>query len=307
MNNDFVSPPSSTILSSTVISNKSHNLQFMEASNDNDLSSKSPHRQRLTSNIDFDKHSVFNNQDYTVIIRPRMHNECNSSYIRRRINEFVSCKDLHIRIRKTYSTYRHHLAIKLFSQEDANLLIEFISHHSVLSTEFLVFQPKTRFKKILITGVPNYMTESDLRTLFTSELHADFASLTFCNISKSHKIFTTWSLLVQLNVADLLLQKRFMHYNLALIRFKPFVRIIRCYHCQGYGHTSASCKNSTICANCAQAHATDMCESTHVQCINCLHENVGETYVSHSTCSFSCFIYRKLLTYGQALPRFNRD
>ncbi|GFF60826.1 hypothetical protein IFM51744_10500 [Aspergillus udagawae] len=46
-------------------------------------------------------------------------------------------------------------------------------------------------------------------------------------------------------------------------------RPTRCRNCQQYGHKAARCPNPTVCARCAEHHATTDCKTTNTRCAAC--------------------------------------
>ena len=67
--------------------------------------------------------------------------------------------------------------------------------------------------------------------------------------------------------------------------------VLRCYHCQQYGHHSKDCKNESACSHCAGNHETRSCEEGNIaaSCVNCAKANSDDT--SHEANSFACPIY----------------
>ena len=52
---------------------------------------------------------------------------------------------------------------------------------------------------------------------------------------------------------------------------------LRCYRCQGYGHTSGKCLLEAICARCAGSHSSKQCTSEKVCCTNCLGDHTARS------------------------------
>ena len=58
---------------------------------------------------------------------------------------------------------------------------------------------------------------------------------------------------------------------------------LRCFKCQGFGHTSGRCQNKESCARCAGDHNSRHCQTESVWCVNCRG--------SHTARSTRCPVY----------------
>ena len=72
-------------------------------------------------------------------------------------------------------------------------------------------------------------------------------------------------------------------------RVKDSFYVKRCYKCQGFGHQSTECQNSTVCGHCAGPHDTrsGVCNSLGPYCcINC--KNAGLSPIDHAAYFYGC-------------------
>ena len=61
---------------------------------------------------------------------------------------------------------------------------------------------------------------------------------------------------------------------------------LRCYKCNGFGHTANVCKKQISCTKCAEAHTRDECINMDIKCSNCNCED-------HSALDRNCPIYKQ--------------
>jgi len=72
------------------------------------------------------------------------------------------------------------------------------------------------------------------------------------------------------DVFDKLLSTKLVINNkTCVIEKERSVKVIRCFHCQRFGHIARNCKNFAKCEFCADSHRTDETCVYDVQCVNC--------------------------------------
>jgi len=94
--------------------------------------------------------------------------------------------------------------------------------------------------------------------------------------------------------------------NSELFYIKKYVRIIRCYRCNCYGHMTNDCKFDEHCAKCSNRHDSRECNSVNLTCINCKSLNDKSVDCNHSADSPKCQVYRNLLRQDKDFPTFIR-
>lgn len=61
---------------------------------------------------------------------------------------------------------------------------------------------------------------------------------------------------------------------------------LRCYKCNGFGHTASVCKKNVSCTKCAEAHVRDECINMDVKCSNC-------QSTEHGALDRNCPVFKK--------------
>lgn len=79
---------------------------------------------------------------------------------------------------------------------------------------------------------------------------------------------------------------------------QPFIqKVVRCLHCQHYGHSIRSCRNfkkQIICSKCAEkGHSVDECDSDYTCCINCIRANIFDKTKTHRADDVKYPIYKE--------------
>ncbi len=71
--------------------------------------------------------------------------------------------------------------------------------------------------------------------------------------------------------------------------------VTRCFNCNSFNHTSATCKNNLSCPKCAENHKISECRNDLVnKCSNCISAKLPN--VEHGAWDRSCPIYKSHLT-----------
>jgi hypothetical protein len=83
------------------------------------------------------------------------------------------------------------------------------------------------------------------------------------------------------------MKKQGIKLNYVKHRVEDFIqhtKVLQCFKCQEFGHTSTSCKKEDTCSKCAGAHRSDSCKEATIKCSNC-----GE---NHSSAFYECQKYQ---------------
>lgn len=96
-----------------------------------------------------------------------------------------------------------------------------------------------------------------------------------------------------------LLEEKIICIGWSHCRVFDYVRILRCYNCGGYNHTSDKCKKNNICINCGEiGHNKESCEYTDHKCLNCIEANNNHNCnfnINHSIFDIkNCQVYHKI-------------
>ena len=96
------------------------------------------------------------------------------------------------------------------------------------------------------------------------------------------------------------------YHNVRVDRYIP--PPLRCFKCNGFGHTASVCKKSISCTKCAEEHVRDECINRDIRCSNCNSEE-------HGALDRNCPVFKKEkeiinmkithnITYFEAKKRF---
>lgn len=101
-------------------------------------------------------------------------------------------------------------------------------------------------------------------------------------------------------IRNLIMNKGYIFIAWQKCYVEDYLRVIRCYRCQRYGHLKKDCKSSSpICSECTGQHESKDCKPDIKKCINCFHyvsklnNNNCNIHVDHSANDFKlCFVYK---------------
>lgn len=91
-------------------------------------------------------------------------------------------------------------------------------------------------------------------------------------------------------IAIFLTDQKVLKIHDSMFPVRKFVRIIRCFNCQKFGHVANKCTHSRICAVCGESHDSKKCSKPAV-CHNCFtnNKNYGHTFnINHPAFSKAC-------------------
>lgn len=85
------------------------------------------------------------------------------------------------------------------------------------------------------------------------------------------------------------------------------VQLTRCYRCNGFNHTSQSCKRAVVCPRCGSGHGVKDCtvSDNELRCINCTHAN--DKYKKLYSTKHAVWNSQECSVYKDLLLRFRSD
>ena len=226
--------------------------------------------------------------------------------IKNKLAQYINCSKVGIHIQKVNVTKKSNLLIKVRNEEEAQVLIDSVHSNQELKTLFSANTPKAINKRIILTRVPSRFSEVQIINLLSAEINCDAGVLSIKKISKSNSILDTYILFLPADYATDLLKKRKVQLDFHTIFIRKYIRILRCYKCNCYGHSFNNCKFSICCAKCSNSHNIKDCNSNDAICVNCKSLNDDTIDCRHSADSPSCYVYQKLLKQEIEFPSFIR-
>jgi len=118
-----------------------------------------------------------------------------------------------------------------------------------------------------LPNIPNLSIQEELANL-------GIAVNSCTQINKEHSLYATYKINLSAKHTLTQLRKiRFLFYS--RIYWEKYInpkKVLQCYRCQAFGHTSANCFKKPRCVKCAQPHLTSECAKspdTPAKCCNC--------------------------------------
>jgi len=244
----------------------------------------------------------------TVVVKPVEGNSLNRPHdLQAKLAKHINCIDLGVTINKLHPTKRNNLVIRVNNEEEADKLIHMVRDSPELNSIVTVDRPRLIMKRVIISKIPCSYTEEQILKFISKELNCDTFNLKLKKLSKLTSPFYTYLLELPETYVDTLIDKKRLFFDFHSVYVKKFVKIIRCYQCQGYGHLSYNCKQPVACSNCSGSHLFKDCTVDELCCVNCKHENKSEVNCEHSASSSICPVYQGLLKQGRENPVYVRS
>lgn len=175
-----------------------------------------------------------------------------------------------------------------------------------LSTGYDVHPLKKILPRIRVAGMSEELSSEVLRDYILKQNEDMFAESSECKILKLSSIKNKSDLYqatVQLDCLsyEKILKSGYILVGLDVCRVYDAVEISRCFRCNGYNHTSHSCKRDLSCPRCGSNHGVKSCTvaDSDLCCINCKQVNTksGKSFdTKHAVWdSQSCSAYKQMI------------
>ena len=108
--------------------------------------------------------------------------------------------------------------------------------------------------------------------------------------------FVNWVLEVKPVVRNKICKLSRVYINWTSVRVTDYIRILRCYNCQRFGHMARDCKSTQICSSCSdEGHDQKDCNNVDkiLCCPNCKRDGLEGIHLNHSASSKECKTYIK--------------
>lgn len=151
-----------------------------------------------------------------------------------------------------------------------------------LKKNLKISEPLKRMERLILLGVSLDTEEDviyeDLKIYVTSEE----PQIKLIKSIKRTDSLVNWIIDVDAQTKEDLLKAQRVCIEFFRIRVVEYIRIIRCYKCQDFGHISTRCNRKEQCGKCGEEHDTRTCTNEIERCVNCKERN------DHRADSFQC-------------------
>lgn len=175
-----------------------------------------------------------------------------------------------------------------------------------LSTGYDVRPLKKILPRIRVAGMSEKLSPEVLRDYIMKQNEDAFAESSECRILKLSSIKNKSDLYQATVQLDSLSYEKILRFGYIIVgldvcRVYDAVEISRCFKCNGYNHTSHSCKRDLSCPRCGSDHGVKLCTVTESElcCINCKQVNTksGKSFdTKHAVWDTqSCSVYKQMI------------
>lgn len=216
-------------------------------------------------------------------------------FINRELKTAVNLPKIYCTISKDKRT----IIVRSNTDEDVNNIADKIQEHSnILDLVDLNLAGEKR-KKIIILGIPKNITVEEIKEKLSEDLEYDIKANEHKELQR--KSLKTYQLMLDLEdrLATRLLRQGRLLIGFLSCKIAQYAPIIRCSHCQIYGHTKERCRRKEICAYCMKNHETSTCPNKNdprkhkcYNCYNYMNPDGRQYKFDHSANSSECNIFQ---------------
>lgn len=180
-----------------------------------------------------------------------------------------------------------------------------------LGENYIIEPQKERSVLIKITDIGEELSEDELITALKNqnEFLADkqMKMINFFKVNSSR----SFSAIIEVTseTSELIIENGFVKIMFSKCRVFEYIRINRCFKCQGYNHKAFECKHMRACKKCAGDHDLKECESNVIKCVNCkianekFNLNFNE---NHRVTSGRCAVFNKKIKVFKGKVQFSK-
>lgn len=161
--------------------------------------------------------------------------------------------------------------------------------------------------RVAVYGLPRGLTKEDVKdALFKqnlqnagleSEITPDELEPVF-QFGNRDQPTVHWVIEVTSRVRKTLVNWSKVYIDFQRYTITDYVKIKRCFKCQGFGHIGKDCQRKETCSRCAGEHEFKRCTVTDkndFKCANCTFAKLGENQAKHEATDTKCTMYQKRL------------
>lgn len=180
-----------------------------------------------------------------------------------------------------------------------------------LGENYIIEPQKEKSVMLKITDIGEELSEDELISALKkqNEFIADkqIKMLNFYKVNSSK----SFSAIIEANseTSDMILENGFVKIMFSRCRVFEYVKLNRCYKCQGYSHKAAECRHNRACKKCSGDHDLKVCESNVFKCVNCkianekFNLNLNE---NHKVSSVKCAVLNKKIKAMKGKVQFSK-
>lgn len=180
-----------------------------------------------------------------------------------------------------------------------------------LSSGYDVHILKKILPRIRITGLSENFSPDTLKEYIVKQndnlIHAENCRvLTVSAIKNNSRVFQATLQLDTISYGKVL-KAGSLIVGFDVCRVYDAVELTRCYKCNGFNHTSKSCKKSVVCPRCAAGHEVKSCtvSDAGLCCVNCAHAN--EKYKKSFDTKHAVWNSQECSVYKEMILKFKSD
>lgn len=250
-----------------------------------------------------------NNTQPAILIKPKSEQTAVKTKID--VKENISTVDMQLSLSKVKSVKDGGVVVG-FSSREENLRFKKAAKEK-LSDNYEIRELKGVQPRVKIVGLNQIYKENEIveyveHAVRNNSTDINLASeCTFIKLWPTKKNPKIYQVLVQLDRKsyDFLMNAGGLFIGYDHCSVFDAVQILRCFNCNGYHHSSKSCKSLKSCPRCAMNdHAVRDCTAEHLKCVNCLtaieKENL-DVDPNHAAWDVLCPVFIK------AVEKFKKD
>lgn len=236
----------------------------------------------------------------SVIIKPKNGNQANSK-TKLDLVAGINPVGSQIKINTVKHIRNGGLVVGCSGAEDADKFVELAGEK--LSANYDVHRLKRILPRIRVTGISEKLAPDTLREYILGQNEDSFcgADCKILKISSVKNRADIYQAAVQLDTVSYsrVLKAGYLIIGFDVCKVYDAVDLIRCYKCNGFNHTSQSCKRGISCPRCGAGHDVKECtvEEAQLCCVNCLrtNEKLGKSFdTNHAVWnSQACSVYKE--------------
>ena len=181
-----------------------------------------------------------------------------------------------------------------------------------LSQTYEIKEVKPLKPRLRIVGISTDMNENDTLRFITKQNEFIFTPDSYCKILKIFPVKKKNEYSQVLLEVDYDTYKKALNIGHCMVgldgcNIYDAVEIKRCYQCNGFNHTSKTCKSKEpSCPRCAESHLLKDCNAVELKCSNCAAFN-RKNHNEDLNVGHAVWEYQKCISYQRMLEKIKQD